>query len=333
MRWLSCVSLSVILFASSFAPAQTKEDVPDLVKQLKDPDVFVRLKAAKQLGKVGAGARDAVGPLSEMSSKDADIDVRAVARNALDAIKVASMKDLPESAVEALKTLKKPGKAADKVKALEEISNLGPDGREATAELLDIMLQGPASAYQPYLDTLEKINAPLHKPVITLIVDKDNGKKIQALDELAKLGEESEPAAPVLVALYKSERGMIYKEANQYIMGKLIETMGKVAPRNKAVNQTIMSALANSNPSPGERLARPQAIEAAAAMDPDPKTFVIYLTNALADPSVRQKAAEALGKLGPTAKSALPVLTKLKLDADAGVRDAVTKAIDEIKGK
>jgi hypothetical protein len=51
----------------------------------------------------------------------------------------------------------------------------------------------------------------------------------------------------------------------------------------------------------------------------------------LNDPATRLKAVEALGKMGPAAKSTLPMLTKLKLADDAAVRDAVAKAIEEIK--
>jgi HEAT repeat protein len=49
----------------SLVQAQVKEDVPALVKQLKDPDETLRLKAAKSLGKLGADAKDAIPALTE----------------------------------------------------------------------------------------------------------------------------------------------------------------------------------------------------------------------------------------------------------------------------
>jgi HEAT repeat protein len=49
------------------------------------------------------------------------------------------------------------------------------------------------------------------------------------------------------------------------------------------------------------------------------------------DEAVRRRAAKELGKLGPDARAALPVLTKLKLDPDLQVREAATTAIELIK--
>jgi HEAT repeat protein len=329
MRRLSCASLFAVLLALTTVLGQTKEDVPELQKQLKDADPFVRLKAAKLLGKVGGGARDALPALHETAAKDADIDVRAVARNAAEAIKVGSMKDLPESAVEALKILKKSAKASERTKALEDIAALGPDGRDATADLVEALVASPPSGYQPFLDALEKINPTLQKPILVLLIDKDNGKKNQALDDLQKLGDDAEPAVPALLFAYKNERVTPYQNPGQSLCAKLVATMGKVAPHHKAVGQLVMGVFNSGNAN--ERTARAAAIEVASAMDLDSKNFVSFLTTALNDPSTRLKAVEALGKLGPAAKSALPLLTKLKLDSDAGVRDAAAKAIDEIK--
>jgi HEAT repeat protein len=48
------------------------------------------------------------------------------------------------------------------------------------------------------------------------------------------------------------------------------------------------------------------------------------------DESIRLKAAKELGKLGAGAKAALPLLTKLKSDPDARVREAAATAIEQI---
>lgn len=78
-----------VLAASQAAMSQAKADIPELIKQLKDKDEFVRLKAAKSLGKLGADAKDALVPLQEVAAKDADADVRAVAKQAVETINTA----------------------------------------------------------------------------------------------------------------------------------------------------------------------------------------------------------------------------------------------------
>src|SRR5262249_21153280 len=50
------------------------------------------------------------------------------------------------------------------------------------------------------------------------------------------------------------------------------------------------------------------------------------------DAIVRLKAAKALGKLGPKAKSALPALTALLKDKDEDVRSVAKNAVEAIKG-
>src|SRR5262249_16984936 len=75
--------------AADDTPAKaTKDDVPKLIKKLRDKDPFVRMKTAKLLGSLGADAKDALPELSKLLS-DPDIDVRAVASNALNRIQTA----------------------------------------------------------------------------------------------------------------------------------------------------------------------------------------------------------------------------------------------------
>lgn len=66
----------------------TKDDVPTLIKKLRDKDPFIRMKAAKLLGGLGADAKDALPELSKLLS-DPDIDVRSVASNAMNKIQTA----------------------------------------------------------------------------------------------------------------------------------------------------------------------------------------------------------------------------------------------------
>jgi hypothetical protein len=63
----------------------------------------------------------------------------------------------------------------------------------------------------------------------------------------------------------------------------------------------------------------------------EPKKKAAALTAGLADPSCRAQVITELGKLGPDAKAALPILTKLKLDADQQVREATATAIPLIE--
>jgi HEAT repeat protein len=49
------------------------------------------------------------------------------------------------------------------------------------------------------------------------------------------------------------------------------------------------------------------------------------------DGEVREAGSEALGQIGPAAKTAIPALTELLKDKDRQVRQAAAKALEKIK--
>lgn len=68
---------------------------------------------------------------------------------------------------------------------------------------------------------------------------------------------------------------------------------------------------------------------------PDARALVGTMITHLADDdfTVRRNAARALGRIGPVAKEALPVLTCALGDPAAQVRDAARMAIGRIEGR
>jgi hypothetical protein len=74
---------------AAIGDAGAGQKVPGLIKDLRSPDEVVRLRAARELGRVGKPAREAVTPLKELAQKDPDPDVRAAAGQAATAIKRA----------------------------------------------------------------------------------------------------------------------------------------------------------------------------------------------------------------------------------------------------
>jgi hypothetical protein len=109
--------------------------------------------------------------------------------------------------------------------------------------------------------------------------------------------------------------------------------MTKIAPDDKGVIETVLELVSmpvarqpRSNLPP-----RSPAIELLPEIKTDNKKRVAALITALNDPTCRAQAATELGKLGPAAAAAVPLMTKLKLDSDKAVRDAASAAIDLIK--
>ncbi len=79
-------SLRTIQAALAAGPS---EQIQRLIRELQAPDVIARLVAAKELGKLGSAARDAL-PALQKAIQDPDADVRLVAANSVRLIQASS---------------------------------------------------------------------------------------------------------------------------------------------------------------------------------------------------------------------------------------------------
>src|SRR5437016_1499658 len=82
MKTKAILCLACLFLLSARLQIQAADDLTVLVKQLKDKDEVVRLKAAKALGKLGAEAREVLPDLF-FAADDPDPDVRVVAKQAI----------------------------------------------------------------------------------------------------------------------------------------------------------------------------------------------------------------------------------------------------------
>lgn len=118
------------------------DDVAKLIAQLKDRDETVRLKAAKELGKLKARAKPALEALGKVAESDPDEDVRSVAKNSRTAIR---------DAVETDPVAQKLAAAKEEYKAAAEKARAGL--------LADLKKKEDAAQKAGDLKTLEKVQA------------------------------------------------------------------------------------------------------------------------------------------------------------------------------
>jgi HEAT repeat protein len=107
--------------------------------------------------------------------------------------------------------------------------------------------------------------------------------------------------------------------------------MVKIAPDDKGVIDTVVAVVLKPLSRNYMLPERSLAIALVPDVKLETKRKVTTLIDALADPATRAQAVTLLGKMGPDAKEAVSVLTKLKLDPDKAVREAAGKALDQIK--
>jgi HEAT repeat protein len=115
-------------------PVGEQQDVPTLLKDLRDRDASVRLRAAKALGTLGPAGKPGI-PLLTEALNDPDADVRRQALQALKAIDPTAKPGEPEINV-FIRDLQDPDPAV-RLRAAKALGRIGPDAAPALPALLE----------------------------------------------------------------------------------------------------------------------------------------------------------------------------------------------------
>lgn len=342
MKSLQKLVLAVCLFSLLGFVSQAADPPPEvakLISQLKNPDASVRLKAAKDLGKLKEKAKAAITPLRD-ALKDEDEDVRAVAKNALAAISEAPEVEKDKDAdivapfVEKLKSKKE----SEKIEALVALGSLGEKGLAGSGAIAEMLLDPTPSVREAAASSLEKVDKTIYKHVITMLYDNNGNNKAAAVDALNNLGSRAKGALPILKYIYSSSLAAIPANQNPRLRKKIPDyrsflALVAIAPADPFVVDEVLRLVSQ----PGQAIvgledSRAYGLASIDKITANDAKKVKALTAGLVDPRHRVLIIQRLAKFAGEAKPALPLLTKLKLDSDAAVRDAATKAIETIKG-
>ena len=309
----------IILFASGVAvgqPVGKDADVRALIARLKDKDETVRLKAAKELGKLKA--REAIAALV-IATKDTDKDVSAAAVKSLVAIKEALVKDL---------------RAKDpkvRVAAANGLKAIGEDADDAGGALCLATLDPAAAVREAALEAIEKVRPALYKNVVVLAVEADRGKRFQAIEALRKLEERALPAVPLVLRELKAE--LVESRGATYYRIPLTFLAAVKAKDSETIKTIAAGAIGAAIPD--GRIACLDALLNLSADNDDlrKQAFQVF-QRAIGDTEsqVAVTAINAIPKFEKRAKAMLPTLKKLKLSTDEKIREAATKAVSEIEG-
>jgi HEAT repeat protein len=338
-----------VVTALQFVRPEPKTAVPAIMATLKDEDSYVRAQAADALGRYGAAAQPAV-PALVAALKDESESVRWQSADALGQIGPPAAK-----AVSALiDVLQHDTAETARRSSAEALGSIDAEGRAAVPALIQALSDQSAKVRQSAAAGLGKIG-PKAKAALTALkaATKDEEPlQIVAAEALWKIDRDSDTAMPVLLraladgnypGLAAGALGTIgpaaktavpalakvLRQENGYAQNCAAQALGNIGPGAEAAVPALVDALELRDD------AYPCAVDAAEALwriNQHPRAIPV-LVELLATDNGVLPAAEALGRIGPAAKEALPALREAANNPDPAVRQAVTEALRKVSGQ
>jgi HEAT repeat protein len=288
------------------------DDVPELVKGLKDASAQVRAESAEDLGLIGPQAKAAIPNLSE-ATKDRDRQVRLGAVIALARIDVNQSPPGLASLIEELKD-KDP---AVRLGVIEALGDIGPPARPAVPALIELLKDADATIRFRSAESLGWIGEALAVPALAELYKIDRaryGQSETVADALKRIGPQAKAAIPIMIEMVKGRDRTA------------AEVLAAIGPEAKAAVPALIEALKDKElyfsiqAAMGlAYIATPEATEA----------VVPFLLKIIKEPpsNYHQYALGYLGQLGPKAKAAIPALEPLRKHPEIGylVEEALRK--------
>jgi HEAT repeat protein len=317
--------------------------VKGLTGLLGSDDEVVRARTARVIGTAGRLASGAL-PALKGAAADKDELVRRAARVAISAIEADLKAEKIEASQEKLKPLVaglKDRLAKNRQNALNAISDLKEEGIHASEAVIAYFLtEKTVSSKNAALDCLERINPDLHKPLLTVLVDREYRNRVEAVRSIGEMGKKGLPAIPFLTQLYVGQDADAhYGESMRLAILKAIK---EIDAGQDAYAKLVLSAIPARKPVKGGKgggvrasYLRSEAIKMGLELVKAEKVKAADLTRPLVeaaqDSGCTVQAINALGALGKDASEALPFLKSLKSNPNAPIREAATEAVKAIE--
>ncbi len=241
---------------------------------------------------------------------------------------------------------------ADRIKSARTLGKLGMKARPAAGALCLAVADPEESVRHAALEALETVAPEIHRHVVTLAVDEDTDRHLQASASLLELGEKGTPAAllvreqvrlattarggkPAAPLPLKWAPGIRWFEQNFKLLEQLPDeqTVRVIA----AVAEIDTSRFDDQRTVQDLRLQVVRSLEVLgkarqALRKPITRALLVILAGRDYQPgsihtSVHAQVVRVLRAFGPDAREALPALKKLRYHPQAHLRTATAEAI------
>jgi HEAT repeat protein len=298
--------------------AAAEEVVPALVLGLRDATTDVRRQSAVALGQLEALPAEAVGALA-VALDDADPTVRQQAAAALGHSEAAA-----RAAVDALVRALRDGSEPVALAAAQALHHAGPldaPSVDALIALLDHPSAGPRRAAMGALASGGDEARRAVDRLTTFRADPSPEMRAAAIRTLARLAADDPQRLQELTAALDDPDWSVRRQVAQQL--------GDMGDRAQAAVPRLLELMIRSPQDSDDVAATLRRIDAAPA-EAVPM-LVEILQNRDADRRQRYYALYLLRKVGPAAKSSLPLLRELRDEAEGRIRESLDRAIEAIE--
>ena len=257
-----------------------------------------RKNAIGAIGGIGPAASEAIPALIDALDSKKVRGGRAAVR-IQSAMRVSlALASVGPAAIPALQIALESKDAEQRAGAARALGAMGPAAGIAAPALTKNLADGSEAARQDAVDALGQIGAPARPAILVALGDADAKRRAGAALALAQLGAAAKDAAAALIPILEKEKDPAARIAQITALPKTGPDPARAVPLlvAAATDADVAIRHAGANALAGARTLHPDAVKALSAL----------LKNS--DPGLRQRAAHALGRLGPDATGALPGL-------------------------
>lgn len=222
--------------------------------------------------------------------------------------------------------------------AAEEIGKLGKAASPAARQLCDAVLDPNRDVSLAAFSALEKVSPEVHKPLATIMLDRDESNKLDAIKSLGKLGEKAQPLGGVVTQWLVTASKTQPDGPDRYEFNNRVEALTaavvKMRPENPDDIKAFMKLAGPLNKNSTIRLGALKVLTewAERGKDERRRDILPVLKSGLTT-GMPLHCLEAAGSYGDLAADLLPTIRELKLSSDKSIRDAATKAAAKIEAK
>ena len=292
-----------------------KGALSELLKALDDSDKQVWANAFSAIAAIGPGAAEAMPRLVEIldTRKSADYRERDKAQKRMRA--AHALASIGDAARPALIAALRSDDTGTRIGVAHALGEMGAQSRDAIPALIENLGHADEELRGEVIETLALIGKDAVAPLAKSLAWPDPKLRSGSARALAAIGAEAALAGAALLAQLQGEKENAVRAA-------MLTALPRVGLPQEQIVAPLVKALRND-----DREIQSAALNGLLAIRPAEKVVVPALTAMLLDSQagISERAALALGRFGPAARSAVPKLVTL-----APGKEAYRAALTEI---